>query len=380
MNLSRLVRPIAASTSKVRALASDHSVDYRVKNVGKAFLRLWWPCIRCTLAVLDHSLGSQHSQCRAALIERGTVAEVLLVRYDELTGKLSDMKEDTEAYADAVGELKDIKTSLAATFPEIVAGYNEEAQAIEIDRKALDELIAKSKELKDIKDLELTESDAKIKQLNEEAEAHKKLADQMKNDSDDISGLLNKRQALNEAITKGGEDAEKVAAMKEQLGYVDEAIAEIAKRAGFTRAEADKLTVESMDEVIKKIKEKYELRPDQIVDLKALKGDAADNIPGVSGIGIKTAIALLKKFENLENIYTNIDSISGKIKEKLVEEKEMAFLSKELATIKTDVKFDFDIEKCKWGDFNKEEVVKLFEEFGFKSLISKIPGVSGGDN
>ena len=131
---------------------------------------------------------------------------------------------------------------------------------------------------------------------------------------------------------------------------------------------------------IKKIKEKYELCPDQIVDLKALKGDAADNIPGVSGIGIKTAIALLKKFENLENIYTNIDSISGKIKEKLVEEKEMAFLSKELATIKTDVKFDFDIEKCKWGDFNKEEVVKLFEEFGFKSLISKIPGVLGGDN
>ena len=131
---------------------------------------------------------------------------------------------------------------------------------------------------------------------------------------------------------------------------------------------------------IKKIKEKYELRPDQIVDLKALKGDAADNIPGVSGIGIKTAIALLKKFENLENIYTNIDSISGKIKEKLVEEKEIAFLSKELATIKTDVKFDFDIEKCKWGDFNKEEVVKLFEEFGFKSLISKIPGVLGGDN
>lgn len=131
---------------------------------------------------------------------------------------------------------------------------------------------------------------------------------------------------------------------------------------------------------IKKIKEKYELRPDQIVDLKALKGDAADNIPGVSGIGIKTAIALLKKFENLENIYANIDSISGKTKEKLVEEKEIAFLSKELATIKTDVKFDFDIEKCKWGDFNKEEVVKLFEEFGFKSLISKIPGVSGGDN
>ncbi|HOI60415.1 MAG TPA: 5'-3' exonuclease H3TH domain-containing protein [Candidatus Pacearchaeota archaeon] len=131
---------------------------------------------------------------------------------------------------------------------------------------------------------------------------------------------------------------------------------------------------------IKKVEEKYELHPDQIVDFKALRGDASDNIPGVSGIGEKTAISLLKEFGDLENIYNNIDLIKGKIKEKLIEEKEKAYLSKELARILTNVEFEFDINKCKWGDFEKEEVIEMFEEFGFKSLIPKIPGGSKGDN
>lgn len=130
----------------------------------------------------------------------------------------------------------------------------------------------------------------------------------------------------------------------------------------------------------KKVQEKYEIRPDQIVDFKALKGDASDNIPGVLGIGEKTAVNLLKEFGNLENVYNNIDSISGKTKDKLIEGKEKAYLSKELARIRTDVEFDFDIEKCKWGEFEKEEVIKAFEEFGFKTLIAKIPGGSKGDN
>jgi len=131
---------------------------------------------------------------------------------------------------------------------------------------------------------------------------------------------------------------------------------------------------------IKKVEEKYELHPDQIVDFKALRGDASDNIPGVSGIGEKTAISLLKEFGDLENIYNNIDLIKGKIKEKLIEEKEKAYLSKELARILTNVEFEFDINKCKWGDFEKEGVIEMFEEFGFKSLIPKIPGGSKGDN
>ncbi|MDD4358590.1 MAG: 5'-3' exonuclease H3TH domain-containing protein [Candidatus Pacebacteria bacterium] len=131
---------------------------------------------------------------------------------------------------------------------------------------------------------------------------------------------------------------------------------------------------------IKKVEQKYELRPDQIVDFKALRGDVSDNIPGVFGIGEKTATSLLKEFGNLDNIYNNIDCIKGKVKEKLVGGKEKAYLSRELAKILTDVPFDFDIEKCKWGDFEKEAVAREFEEYGFKSLIPKIPGGSKGDN
>lgn len=131
---------------------------------------------------------------------------------------------------------------------------------------------------------------------------------------------------------------------------------------------------------IKKVEEKYGICPDQIVDFKALRGDASDNIPGVSGIGEKTAISLLKEFGDLKNIYNNIDLIKGKIKEKLIEEKEKAYLSRELARILINVEFEFDINKCKWGDFEKEEVIEMFEEFGFKSLIPKIPGGSKGDN
>ena len=129
-----------------------------------------------------------------------------------------------------------------------------------------------------------------------------------------------------------------------------------------------------------KVKSKYGFNPDQVIDFKALKGDSSDNIPGVAGIGDKTAISLLNDYLYLEGIYENIDLIKGAVKEKLVVGKEMAFLSKELARIKTDVDFEFDLKGCKFGDFEKQEVVKTFEDFGFKTLIQRIPGNSIGDN
>jgi DNA polymerase-1 len=130
-----------------------------------------------------------------------------------------------------------------------------------------------------------------------------------------------------------------------------------------------------------KVEEKYEgLTPEQIIDLKALKGDSSDNIPGVMGIGEKTAINLLKEFGSLESVYENIDKVSPKVGEKLINEKEMAFISKKLGEIKTDVDIDFNIEDCKFGDFNKEEIIEVFEDYGFKSLIKRIPQKGKGDN
>jgi DNA polymerase-1 len=127
-----------------------------------------------------------------------------------------------------------------------------------------------------------------------------------------------------------------------------------------------------------KVEERYGLRPDQIVDFKALRGDASDNIPGVKGIGEKTATSLLQEFGTLENLYDKIeknkgiDPIKSKVLEKLIEGKKSALMSKELATIKLDVRIDFDLEKCRWGDYDREKLLEIFRRFEFFSLISRL--------
>lgn len=132
----------------------------------------------------------------------------------------------------------------------------------------------------------------------------------------------------------------------------------------------------------KEVEDKYDgVMAKDLIELKALKGDASDNIPGVMGIGEKTAIDLVKKYKNLEEIYNHIDEIKGSVKDKLEKNKVDAFLSRELAKIKTDVDISWELKE--WGDYEKEDVVKKLEEYGFKSLISKIPGKEGmtkGDN
>ena len=122
------------------------------------------------------------------------------------------------------------------------------------------------------------------------------------------------------------------------------------------------------------VKEKYQgLEPAQLLDLRALKGDASDNIPGVPGIGEKTALELLLEYETLENIYENIALIRGKTREKLAENKEGAFFSRELAEIKKDVPLDFVLENCRWKGYNKEAAAQALREMEFYSLIDRLP-------
>ncbi len=119
--------------------------------------------------------------------------------------------------------------------------------------------------------------------------------------------------------------------------------------------------------------EKYGFEPKQMIDYKALRGDPSDNIPGVKGIGDKTAKKLLKQFKSIEEIYENLDKIEKEsVKKKLIEHKEDAFLSKQLATIITNIPLDFNLDACEVHDFNVEKVRKLFEELEFKSLMSKL--------
>ncbi|OGZ33873.1 MAG: hypothetical protein A3I88_01165 [Candidatus Portnoybacteria bacterium RIFCSPLOWO2_12_FULL_39_9] len=125
----------------------------------------------------------------------------------------------------------------------------------------------------------------------------------------------------------------------------------------------------------KAIVERYGLEPKQIIDFKGLKGDPSDNIPGVPGIGEKTAIELLKRFKSLENLYKKIDQeeIDPKLKARLLEYKEQAFFSQYLATIKKDAPIDFDLVKCQWKKFDKKTIIELFEDLDFKSLIKRLP-------
>jgi len=122
------------------------------------------------------------------------------------------------------------------------------------------------------------------------------------------------------------------------------------------------------------IRERYGLLPEQIVDFKALKGDQSDNIPGVPGIGEKTAIDLLRRFNSLENIYKNVDKIENqKLRAKLLEYKEQAFFSQYLATIRKDVPIEFDLKKCRFDFYNKEKIKEIFENLEFYTLIKRLP-------
>jgi len=121
------------------------------------------------------------------------------------------------------------------------------------------------------------------------------------------------------------------------------------------------------------IKEKYQgLKPEQLLDFKALKGDQSDNIPGVAGIGDKTAMSLILEFGTLEAIYDNLALIASKIREKLARNRDRAFLSKELAEIKKDVPIDFTLEGCSFGRYDRNAAKKTLEKLEFYSLIPRL--------
>lgn len=122
-----------------------------------------------------------------------------------------------------------------------------------------------------------------------------------------------------------------------------------------------------------KIIEEYGIKPEAMVDLKGLMGDQSDNIPGIKGIGEKTGLKLLREYENMEEIYENIEDLSGKkLKERLVENKSIAFLSRTLGKIITNINLDIDIEDLAVKDPNLDELLKHYEKLEFNSLIDKL--------
>lgn len=175
-------------------------------------------------------------------------------------------------------------------------------------------------------------------------------------EADDIIGTLARRAAASNItiqIISGDLD---------MLQIVDENIEMYQMRRGFT-------DVAKFD--IAAIEAKYDLRKDQFLDLKSIKGDSSDNIPGVPGIGEKGAVKLLQEYGSLDGVYANIDKITGTTKTKLEQGKELAYISRDLASIKFDAPLDFDPKATCLADFDPQDVVDKLKALQFNSLIVK---------
>lgn len=181
-------------------------------------------------------------------------------------------------------------------------------------------------------------------------------------EADDIIGTLSKQaddKGQQVVIVSGDKDLTQLATEKTTV-YIT--------RKGIT--DIEKYTPEH-------VQEKYGLTPLQIIDMKGLMGDASDNIPGVPGVGEKTAIKLLKEHGSVEDLYKALDKVSGaKLKEKLVANEEQAIMSKTLATIETDAPIEVSIKDISYNGPNMEDVIEIWKELSFKTLLEKSEYVS----
>lgn len=120
------------------------------------------------------------------------------------------------------------------------------------------------------------------------------------------------------------------------------------------------------------VKEKLGVTPTQVIDLKALMGDMSDNYPGVTGVGPKTATDLLTKYQNLDNIYAHLDEIGENIREKLIKDKNNAYLSQKLATLVSNIPLKFKFKSARLNQDKFLGLLSLFEQYNFKSLSSRL--------
>ncbi|WP_110114083.1 DNA polymerase I [Bacillus sp. CGMCC 1.16541] len=177
-------------------------------------------------------------------------------------------------------------------------------------------------------------------------------------EADDIIGTLS-AQAERE-----GFDVKVISGDKDLLQLVSERVTVDITRKGIT--EVDSYTPAFIDE-------KYGITPAQIVDMKGLMGDSSDNIPGVPGVGEKTALKLLKEHHTVEQLLESIDQVSGKkLKEKLEDNKELAVMSKKLATIFREAPIEVTVNDVHYEGHDGEKIAKLFKELGFNSLLDKL--------
>ena len=181
-------------------------------------------------------------------------------------------------------------------------------------------------------------------------------------EGDDILGTLAKygeKEGLDVVILSGDRDTFQLATDKVTIRI--------------PRTKAGKTETEDYDR--KKVKEEYGLEPKALIEVKGLQGDSSDNIPGVPGIGPKSAISLIQKYGTIENMYKAIDEgkddLKGKQKESIVANREMAILSKTLGTINVDVPLDDTLENLKVEEWDRKKVLEIFQNLNFKRYIER---------
>ncbi len=255
------------------------------------------------------------------------------------------------------------------TFFKALQEFKPKYAAVTFDRK---EKTFRHEEYKEYKATRIVKEDelyAQIPIIKKVLQAmNVKLYDKVGYEADDIIGTLCEHKLIDQpnilsVIVTGDLDT---------LQLVDNNTRVFTMRKGMS----DTITYD-----INQVKEKYDgLKPEQLIDYKGLRGDPSDNIPGVPGVGEKTAIGLIKQFGSMENMYKNIEpkeykhiKVTERIHKLLKENKKQAEQSKRLATIVRDVKIDFKIKDCLLGGYDKEEVYDIFHELEFKSLLNKLP-------
>jgi DNA polymerase-1 len=177
-------------------------------------------------------------------------------------------------------------------------------------------------------------------------------------EADDVIGSLAKE------ATRAGVDTMMVSGDLDGLQLVDDHVRLLTTRMGVAATVI-------YDEA--KVMDRYGLRPDQMLDYKALKGDTSDNIPGVPGVGEKTAISLLQEFGSLDGIYANLDRVKGKLRDRLAEHRESAFMSREIGRIVSDLPVALELERARTGRYDRRALAQRFRELEFRTLIDRLP-------
>ncbi len=176
-------------------------------------------------------------------------------------------------------------------------------------------------------------------------------------EADDLIGTIAKKCPFETIIVTGDRDSLQLISDTTKVWLTKKGITEIVEY-DITRLAEDGLT------------------PKGVIDLKSLMGDTADNIPGVAGVGEKTAKTLLATYGNLDGVYAHIDEIKGKLQEKLIQDKDMAYLSYDLATINVDSPIEIDFDNCKISDYINSDSIGIFKNLNFKSIVSRFSDIS----